>query len=102
MSDVKRQPGQRRRDRAHSTRRRIIGAAYQLFRVHGYSATTMEAIATAAGVAVQTIYYVFGTKAHLLRDVTEAVVVGEHEADTPPVDPGAWMQQVLTEPNGHR
>jgi AcrR family transcriptional regulator len=101
MTDVKRQPGQPRRERAKATRRRIIDSAYRLFCAHGYPATTMEAIATRAGIAVQTVYYVFGSKPQLLRDVTEAVAAGEFETD-PPIDQGTWMQRVLTEPDGHR
>jgi AcrR family transcriptional regulator len=42
----------------------------------GYAATTMAAIAQAAGVVVETIYRVFGSKAALLKAAVEAAVAG--------------------------
>jgi len=58
----------------------IIDAAYRLFAEHGYEAITMQAIADAAGVAVQTVYYLFGTKAALLSSVEAHVVLGDRPA----------------------
>ena len=58
----------------------IIDAAYKLFAEHGYEAITMQAIADAAGVAVQTVYYLFGTKAALLSAVEAHVVLGDRPA----------------------
>jgi AcrR family transcriptional regulator len=58
----------------------IIDAAYKLFVEHGYEAVTMQAIADAAGVAVQTVYYLFGTKAALLSAVEAHVVLGDRPA----------------------
>ncbi|HEX4983406.1 MAG TPA: helix-turn-helix domain-containing protein [Ilumatobacteraceae bacterium] len=46
---------------------------------HGYLATTIEAVADLAGVAVQTIYYVFGTKRNMLAAVLDASVAGDVE-----------------------
>src|SRR5688572_16279805 len=66
MTHVKGRTGTRR-DRAQATRRRIVDRAHELFSELDYAGTTMEAIADAAGVAPQTVYYVFGTKARLLR-----------------------------------
>jgi AcrR family transcriptional regulator len=65
-----------RRERALATRRRILRAAYALFREHGYGSTTMEAIATEAGVAVQTLYFTFHTKAAILDETIGAAVSG--------------------------
>ena len=45
----------------------MLTAAYELFVAAGYSSTTMQAIAGRAGVAVQTVYAVFGSKRELLR-----------------------------------
>ena len=59
-------PPNRRREQADATRRRIVDAAYRLFSEGGYAAATMDAIAAQAGVAVQTVYHVFNTKAVLL------------------------------------
>ncbi|MGI5288944.1 TetR/AcrR family transcriptional regulator [Nonomuraea polychroma] len=100
MSDVKGRPGQARRERAEATRRKIVDCAYRLFCENGYPSTTMEAIGAAADVAVQTVYYVFRTKAALLREVVETAAAGEH--DPPPVAQRTWMRQALTSPDGHR
>ena len=99
MSEVK-QPGQKRRDQAEATRRRIVDAAYTLFCEHGYASTTMEAIGKQAGVAVQTVYYVFRTKSQLLRDVIAVIV-----ADSPepaPVMQRSWKREALSALDGHR
>src|SRR6266540_1221836 len=55
-----------RRPKAQATRRRILDAARGLFVERGYVATTIEAIAAEAGVAVPTVYLAFGTKRGLL------------------------------------
>jgi AcrR family transcriptional regulator len=56
------------------TRRRILAAARLRFSSDGYGATTLQAIAAAAGVAVQTVYAVHGSKAGILRELREALV----------------------------
>ncbi len=75
MPDVKveRRPTLRT-ERAAVTRRRIAEAARVLFARQGYGATTLTAIATEAGVAVQTVYAVYGSKAGILRALREAVL----------------------------
>jgi TetR/AcrR family transcriptional regulator, regulator of autoinduction and epiphytic fitness len=55
-----------RRERLDATRRSIASCARSLFGQRGYSGTTMEQIADGAGVAVQTVYKLFGTKANVL------------------------------------
>lgn len=54
----------------------MLVAAYHCFCERGYTATTMDAIAEAAGVAVQTLYFTFRTKAAILSEVLGAAVVG--------------------------
>jgi|1186.fasta_scaffold273571_1 AcrR family transcriptional regulator len=66
----------RRAERAEQTRRRIIEAATALFDARGYAATTMEAIAERADVAVETVYSRFRTKANLLGAILEPAIVG--------------------------
>ena len=66
-----------RREQAARTRIRILDAAYRLLCAEGYEATTMQMVAGAAGVAVQTVYFVFGTKARLLTEVENRVVLGD-------------------------
>jgi AcrR family transcriptional regulator len=58
----------------------VIDAAYRLFMAHGYDAVTMQAIADTAGVAVQTVYYLFGSKAALLSEVEANAVLGDRPA----------------------
>ena len=45
-----------RADQARRTRRRIVDAAAELFAEHGYAGTTIDAIATAAGVSRKTVF----------------------------------------------
>ena len=52
---------------AQETRRRIVDAAAVLFAREGYSATSISAIAQAAGVAVPTVYASLRSKANVLR-----------------------------------
>jgi AcrR family transcriptional regulator len=54
------------------TRRLIVDAARKLFSERGYSATTMDAIAEEAGVAVSTVYAVYKNKRTILRAIREA------------------------------
>jgi AcrR family transcriptional regulator len=54
-------------------------AAFQLFHKHGYAATSMTAIADAAGVAVQTLYFTFGTKRALLSEILDIAIAGDEE-----------------------
>lgn len=65
-----------RKARAAATKQRIVHCAYELFVRDGYAATTMPAVAAAAGVAVQTVYLVFRTKGDLLQAVFELAVLG--------------------------
>lgn len=74
VNDVKSPTGSLRAERAAVTRRRITGAARTLFATRGYAATTLSQIAIAAGVAVQTVYAVFGSKAGILRALREGLV----------------------------
>ena len=46
--------------------------AAELFLEHGYASTTMDAIATQAGVAVSTVYNAFTNKRGILRAIREA------------------------------
>ncbi len=57
---------------AEQTRKRILDAAYRLFRRQGYSRVSMDEIAAAATVTKRTLYYHFKSKDQLLADVLEA------------------------------
>jgi AcrR family transcriptional regulator len=60
-----------RQQQAAATRDRIAEAARRLFAVAGYGATSIEAIAAEAGVAVRTVYSAFGTKREVLSLICE-------------------------------
>jgi AcrR family transcriptional regulator len=68
-----------RAQKARVTRRRMREAALRLFREHGYAATPMQAIAEEAGVAVQTLYFTFGTKRALLSEILDIAIAGDEE-----------------------
>lgn len=69
----------RRQAQARETREAILAAAHAFFVVHGYGATTLQSIAEHAGVAVATVYAVFGTKRELLRQLIESAIVGDED-----------------------
>jgi AcrR family transcriptional regulator len=68
-----------RRGRAKATHWRIVKAAYRLFCDQGYAGTSMARIAKAAGVAGQTVYFTFHTKAALLSRAYDFAVMREDE-----------------------
>jgi AcrR family transcriptional regulator len=76
------------------TRRVILAGARRLFNNRGYGATTIEAIAKEAGVAVQTVYANFGSKRALLIDLLQLVqsdgdlleIIGRFAAETDPTE----------------
>ena len=70
---------ERRQEQARETRRRIVEAARRLFVEWGYAGTTMEAIGSEAGVAVETVYAAFRNKRALLARVIDVSVVGDDE-----------------------
>ena len=86
-----------RRDRAKATQGRIVKAAYRLFCAQGYAGTTMAQIAEAAGVAVQSVYFTFHTKATLLSRAYDFAVMGEEEPQIPQLQ--AWYQAMTAEPD---
>ena len=69
-----------RKQQASQTRMRILDASQRLFAERGYAASTIEAIAAGAGVAVDTVYAAFGSKRGVLRALLN-VRVGGDEAE---------------------
>jgi AcrR family transcriptional regulator len=69
----------RRADRTQANRQRMRAAAQTLFTARGYAATSMQAIADEAGMAVQTLYFTFGTKRALLAELLDVAVAGDDE-----------------------
>src|SRR5215208_7526385 len=77
MIQVKKIDG--RSEKARLTRARILDAAGELFVRDGYGATALQDIATKAGCAVQTIYYSFGNKQTVLKELVDRTVAGDDE-----------------------
>ncbi|HEX2307758.1 MAG TPA: helix-turn-helix domain-containing protein [Jatrophihabitantaceae bacterium] len=67
----------RRAEQAGQTRAVILGAARGLFGERGWAATGMRDVAGGAGVAVETVYASFGSKADLLLAALDVGVVGD-------------------------
>jgi len=61
-----------RQRQALETRRLIVDTARELFLERGYAATTIDAIAGKAGVAVSTVYAIFKNKRAILREIRMA------------------------------
>src|SRR5205807_7363455 len=87
----------RRQEQAASTRSSILDAAQRLFEEHGYAATTMEAIAAEAGVALKTVYVAFETKSGLLRALWHLLLRGDE--DDAAVGERSWYREVVEEPD---
>ena len=68
-----------RQEQARLTRRAILNAAAKLFVDPGYAATPLTAIAAEAGVAIQTVYKIFGSKKILLSALVDVTVAGDDE-----------------------
>ena len=78
-----------REAQARATRRAVVAAARDLFVERGYAATTIDAVAEAAGVSRKTVFDAVGGKGALLREAYERAVLGHDEpvafADRPAV-----------------
>jgi TetR/AcrR family transcriptional regulator, regulator of autoinduction and epiphytic fitness len=90
----------RRQEQARRTRLVMVQAAHRLFLERGYSATTMPAVAEAAGVSVQSVYKAFGNKAALLKTVFDVAMAGDDEAV--PMLQRAALGRVRDEPDPRR
>jgi len=89
-----------RKEQARQTRAAILQAAQALFAARSYASTTVEAIASHAGVAVDTVYAGFGHKRSLLSALMDVRVGGDDEA----IDllDRSGPQSVRLEPNQRR
>lgn len=90
----------KREAQAQETRRSILDAAHALFIANGYSATTIQAIAEGAGVAVQTVYAAFGSKRELLRQLIERTITGDDDPTS--ITERAGAREVASEPDPDR
>lgn len=88
--------GSRRQASARETRRAVLAAAAQLFVERGFAATTIDEVATSAGVSRPTVFTV-GSKAELLKLARDDAMAGDDEQLT--VSQRESAQRVLTEPD---
>lgn len=89
-----------RRQQAQSTRLSIIEAAARLFIAQGYVATSMDEIATAAGVGRATVFASVGGKAAILKAAYDIAIVGDDEPI--PLPQRSWAIAVRNEPDPGR
>jgi AcrR family transcriptional regulator len=89
-----------RREVAAETRNAVVAAASRLFADRGYAATTMAEIASAAGVALDTVYASVGPKPVLFRHLIETAISG---GDQPvPAEGRGYVRQIRAEPDPGR
>ena len=69
----------RRKEQARQTRLQILESARAMFVERGYDGATLDAIASEAGVAVDTLYAIFGSKRGILSGLIEVSLVGDDE-----------------------
>lgn len=86
-----------RAEKARRTRQRMTDAATRLFTERGWTGTTIEGIARAAGVGTQTVYFTFGNKRALLKEVVDTAIAG----DAGPIATldHSWARKVIEEPD---
>lgn len=97
VKSTRRYDSPRRREQAAATRADILRAAEELFAAQGYAATTMAAVAAAAGVSLKTVYVAFETKAGVLRALWNARLRGDG-GDAPIAERRPYLD-VLEEPD---
>jgi AcrR family transcriptional regulator len=68
-----------RAEQARATRRAIVDAAAALFVEHGYGATTVDAIAAAAGVSRKTVFTSVGGKVEALKLAVDWAIGGDDD-----------------------
>jgi AcrR family transcriptional regulator len=79
LNQRRRYDASRRQAAAEQTRLSIVAAAREHFLERGYAKTTMAAIASEAGVALDTVYATVGTKPALFRLLIELAISGSGE-----------------------
>ncbi len=68
-----------RKEQSRQTRLQISNAAHHLFIKHGYTGTTIDAIAQEAGVAQKTVYAIFGSKRKILSFLLDISLGGDDQ-----------------------
>lgn len=86
-----------RAEQAQRTRDRILDAARASFLERGFSATTIAAVAKQAGVAPETVYAAYRSKAGLLEGVVLGAV--HRDGQTEDVLERRWVVELLALPD---
>ena len=89
-----------RRAQSEETRQRILDAGRELMVERGYRPTTVAAIATRAGVHVDTVYELVGRKPVLLRGLIEQALSGT--GGPVPAEDRQYVQAIGAEPDPAR
>jgi TetR/AcrR family transcriptional regulator, regulator of autoinduction and epiphytic fitness len=87
----------RRTAGARATRLRILEAAHAVLAEQGYAATTMRAVADAAGVSVKTVEAAFGTKVNLIKTLIDVRIAGDDEPIA--IDDRPVVAEMVAEPD---
>ncbi len=106
MSTVKRRrvkrryDGTQRKEAAARTRAHILDQARRMFVARGYAGTTMADIASAAEIALDTVYASVGTKSVLFRTLLETAISGTDHAV--PAESRDYVRAMQAEPDARR
>ena len=96
---VKRKPTLRDENAAR-TRRRILESAAAVFVANGFAGTRVDDVADDAGVAVPTVYKIFGNKRALLVGALDIALRADDGEG--PLDEQTWFTEQLAEPDPAR
>jgi AcrR family transcriptional regulator len=89
-----------RQEQARARRAAVVAAARELFERDGFRATTINAIADAAGVSAVGVYKAFGSKAALAKAVFDTALAGDDEPT--PIAERPDANRVYDEPDVRR
>ena len=89
-----------RRESAEETRRRILDASRAMFCEKGYAGTSMQVIAQAAGISLDTVYASVGKKPALFALLVESAISGADVAI--PAEERDYVQAIRSEPDVKR
>ena len=87
--------GRPSREAALQLRDRILEVATQLFLTEGYGSTSVEAVASHAGVSKRTFYHRFDDKAALFAAVVHRIIEQIRPPPGVPLLEGATLQDIL-------
>jgi len=92
--------GSSRREAAALNRKAILESAWAMFCEKGYTGTSMQAIAQAAGIALDTVYASVGKKPALFSLLVETAISGADVAI--PAEEREYVQAIRAEPEAAR